>query len=68
MQYSVISVSVTAYRWTLFPFFPVVFGGTEVLLVTILLCHPSEVSLQRGVIPDGSPSKNWQSTVGWGEC
>jgi multisubunit Na+/H+ antiporter MnhE subunit len=32
---------------------------TEVPIVYILLCHPSEDSLQRSAIPDGSPSKDW---------
>ncbi len=27
--------------------------------------RPSEDSLQGNTIPDGSPSKDWQSTVGW---
>jgi hypothetical protein len=36
------------------------FGGTEVLIVYILLFRPSEDSLQQGA----SPSKGWQSTVG----
>jgi hypothetical protein len=34
----------------------------------ILLCRPSEDSLQGSDIPDGSQSKDWQSTVGWGDC
>jgi hypothetical protein len=38
------------------------------LLFYILLCRPSEDSLQGSAIPDGSPSKEWQSTVGWGDC
>ncbi len=37
-------------------------------LVFILLCCSSEDSLQWSTIPDGSPSKDWQSTVGWGVC
>jgi hypothetical protein len=45
-----------------------VFGGTEVPVVYILLCRPSEDTLQGRAIPDGSPSKDWQSTVGWGDC
>jgi hypothetical protein len=45
-----------------------VFGGTEVPIVYILLCHPSEDSLQQSATSDGSPSKAWQSTVGWGDC
>ncbi len=45
-----------------------VFGGTEVPIVSILLYRPSEDSLQGSAIPDGSPSKDWQSTVGWGDC
>jgi hypothetical protein len=36
--------------------------------IYILLCRPSEDSLQCSTIPDDSPSKDWQSTVGWGEC
>ncbi len=38
------------------------------LFVFILLCRPSEDSLQWSTIPEGSPSKGWQSTVGWGDC
>jgi hypothetical protein len=34
----------------------------------ILLCCPSEDSLQGSAIPDGSPSKDWQSTVGRRDC
>jgi hypothetical protein len=41
----------------------IVYGGTKVL---ILLCRLSEDSLQRSTIPDGSPPKDWKSTVGWG--
>jgi hypothetical protein len=47
------------------------FSGTKVPIVYILLCRPSEDSLQGNAIldiPDGSPSKDWQSTVGWGDC
>ncbi len=43
------------FWWTRAPFF-----------VFILLCHPSENSLQWSTIPDDSPSKDRQSTVGWG--
>jgi hypothetical protein len=43
----------------------IVFGGTEVPIVYILLYRPSEDSPQGSAIPDGSPSKDWQSTVGW---
>ncbi len=46
----------------------IVSSGTEVPIVYILLCRPSEDSLQGSAIPDGSPSKDWQSTVGWGDC
>ncbi len=46
----------------------IVFDGTEVPIVYILFCRPSEDSLQQIPIPDGSLSKDWQSTVGWGEC
>jgi hypothetical protein len=45
-----------------------VFAGTEVPIVFILLCCPSEDSPQGSAIPDGSPSKDWQSTEGWGDC
>jgi hypothetical protein len=45
----------------------IVFGGTEVPIVYILLCRPSENSLQGSAILDGSPSQDWQSTVGWGD-
>jgi hypothetical protein len=43
------------------------FGGTEALIVFLYLCCPLEDSLQWKTIPDGSPSKDWQSTVGWGD-
>jgi hypothetical protein len=36
----------------------IVFGGTEVPIVYIFLCHPSEDSLQQSAIPDGSPSQD----------
>jgi hypothetical protein len=42
----------------------IVFGGTEVPIVYILLFCSSEDSLQQKAIPDGSPSKDRQSTVG----
>jgi hypothetical protein len=42
----------------------IVFGGTEVPIIYIILCRPSEDSLQGNAIADGSPFKNWQSTVG----
>jgi hypothetical protein len=45
------------FGWTKGPFF-----------VFILLCHPSEDSLQWSTTQDGSPSKDRQSTVGWGDC
>ncbi len=45
------------FWWTRGPFF-----------VFILLYRPSEDSLQRSTISDGSPSEDWQSTVGWGDC
>ncbi len=45
------------FWWTKGPFF-----------VFILLCRPSEDSLQWSTIPDGSLSKDWPSTVGWGDC
>jgi hypothetical protein len=32
----------------------------------ILLCRPSEDSLQGSAIPDDSPSKDWQTTVALG--
>jgi hypothetical protein len=35
-----------------------VFGGTEVPIVYIFLCRPSEDSLQQSAIPDGSPSQD----------
>ncbi len=35
--------------------------------VVIQLCRPSKDSLQWSTIPDGSPSKNWQPTVCWGD-
>ncbi len=57
------------YRYWATNFFSlIVFGGTEVHIIYILLCSPSEDSLQESVVPDGSPSKDWQSTVGWGDC
>ncbi len=46
----------------------IVFGGPEALFVYILLCRPSEDSLEWSTIPDGSASKDRQSTVGWGDC
>jgi hypothetical protein len=50
-------------------FFPeLFFGGITVPIVYIHLCRPSEDSLQQSAIPDGSPSQDWQSTVGWGDC
>ncbi len=49
-------------------FFLIVFNGTKVLIVYILLCRPSEDSLLLSAIPVGSPSKDWQSSVGWGDC
>jgi hypothetical protein len=36
----------------------IVIGGTEVPIVYIFLCRPSEDSLQRSAIPDGSPSQD----------
>jgi hypothetical protein len=45
-----------------------IFDGPEVLIVYILLCRPSGDSLQRSAIREGSPSQDWQSTVGWGDC
>jgi hypothetical protein len=36
----------------------IVFGGTEVPIVYIFLCRPSEDSLQQSAIPDGSPSQD----------
>ncbi len=45
----------------------IVFAGTQGPIVNILLCRRSEDSLQGSAIPDGSPSKDWQSTVGWGD-
>ncbi len=44
------------FWWTRGPFF----------VFTVFLCRPSEDSLRRSTIPDGSPSKDWQSTVLWG--
>jgi hypothetical protein len=41
----------------------IVFGGTEVPIVYIFLCRPSEDSLQWSAIPDGSPS--WDSSPLW---
>jgi hypothetical protein len=45
-------------------FFLFVFNGTEVLVVYILH-RPSEDSQQGSPIPDGSLSKDWQSTESW---
>ncbi len=42
--------------------------NTSPYYFTFFLCRPSEESLQRSAIPDGSPSQDWQSTVGWGDC
>jgi hypothetical protein len=36
----------------------IIFGGTEVPIVYIFLCSPSEDSLQQSAIPDGSPSQD----------
>jgi hypothetical protein len=36
----------------------IVFDGTEVPIVYIFLCRPSEDSLQQSAIPDGSPSQD----------
>jgi hypothetical protein len=51
-----------------FIFSLIVFGGTEVPIVYFLLCRPSEDSLQQSAIRDSSPSKDWLSTIGWGDC
>jgi hypothetical protein len=49
--------------------FSIVFWWTRgPFIVFILPCRPSEDSLQWSTIPDGSPSKDCQSTVGWGDC
>ncbi len=45
------------FWWTVGPIF----------VFILLSCH-SEGSLQWSTIPDGSPSKDWQSAVGWGDC
>jgi hypothetical protein len=54
---------------TVIPFFFLnCFWWTEVPIVFhIFLCRPSEDSLQQSAIPDGSQSKDWQSTVVWGD-
>jgi hypothetical protein len=44
------------------------FWWNRSLYYYILLCHPSEDSLQGSAIPVGSPSEDWQSTVGWVDC
>jgi hypothetical protein len=36
----------------------IVFGETEVPIVYILLCRPTDDSLQQSAIPDGRPSKD----------
>ncbi len=61
--------SVQQRNFIQYNFFPLtVFGGPEApFFVFILLCSPSEVSLQWSTIPDGSPSTDWQSTVKAGE-
>jgi hypothetical protein len=43
----------------------IVFGRTEAPIVNILLCHPSEDSLQGSAIPDGSPSKEAGEIAGF---
>jgi hypothetical protein len=46
-------------------FFSIVLGGKCAFFVYILLCRPSEDSLQLSTISDGSQSEDWLSTVGW---
>jgi hypothetical protein len=43
-------------------FFLNCFGGPE---APFCIYSPLPLSLQWNTIPDGSPSKDWQSTVGW---
>jgi hypothetical protein len=49
-------------------FSSIVFGGTEDPIFLYSPLPPSEDSLQGSAIPDGSPSKDWQSTIGCGDC
>jgi hypothetical protein len=51
-------------------FFPLncILWTRGLFFVLILLCHPSEDSLQWSSILDVSPSKDGKSTVGWGDC
>jgi hypothetical protein len=46
----------------------IVFDGLEVLFVYDLLFRPQRTAYSEVTIPDGNPSKDWQSTVGWGVC
>jgi hypothetical protein len=61
-------IGASLLQHNIFFFSLIVFGGTKVPIVFILLCRRSEDSLQGSAMPDGSPSKDWQSTVGWGDC
>jgi hypothetical protein len=45
----------------------IVFGGPEAPFLFILLCHPSEDSLQWSTIPDGSPSKDCEEEIAGSE-
>ncbi len=44
-------------------FFPCCFWTRSPFFVFCLLCHPWEDSLQRSIIPDDSPSQNWQGAM-----
>ncbi len=37
-------------------------------VVFVLFCRPSKNSLQLSTVPDGSPTKDRRSSVGWGDC
>ncbi len=52
LSLAIIFFSLKCFRWTRSPFL-------------ILLCRSSEDCLQGSIIPDGSPTKDWQSTVDW---
>jgi hypothetical protein len=49
-------------------FFSVVFGGLEAFLCIFFFAAPQKTAYSEVTIPNSSPSKDWQSTVGWGDC
>jgi hypothetical protein len=46
----------------------IVFVGPETLLFIFSSGAPQMTAYSEESIPDGSPSKGWHSTVGWGDC